>query len=101
MQCARCGKEMTNTTGGNYTCPHCGLSVNDLVYRPNACDMPIPQGFGNQGWTCPVCGAGLAPWVSVCPCTTKELKITYGTTTTVGDNTEKNSIGGNINGRIL
>ena len=22
----------------------------------------------NEGWKCPVCGNGLAPWVSVCPC---------------------------------
>jgi hypothetical protein len=21
-----------------------------------------------EGWKCPVCGKGLAPWVSVCPC---------------------------------
>lgn len=21
-----------------------------------------------EGWTCPVCGRGLAPWVAVCPC---------------------------------
>ena len=87
MQCARCGKEMTNTTGGNYNCPHCGLSINDLVYRPmitwdktdtpDTCDMPIPQGFGQQGWVCPVCGRGLAPWVSVCPCNNKGLEITY------------------------
>ena len=28
------------------------------------------------GWICPVCGAGLAPWVSKCPCQDK-WKITY------------------------
>ena len=81
MRCMMCGKEIASTTGCNYNCPHCGFSVNDLVYRPNTCDMPTPQGFGNQGWICPVCGAGLAPWVSVCPCMTKELKITYETNT--------------------
>jgi hypothetical protein len=33
------------------------------------CDMPLPQGFGKQeGWICPVCGRGVAPWVDVCPC---------------------------------
>ena len=87
MICARCGKEMTNTTGGNYTCPHCGLSINDLVYRPiiswNKEDNPTPQGFGQQGWVCPVCGRGLAPWVSVCPCMSKGWEITCGTTTEV------------------
>lgn len=89
MICMRCGKEMANTTGGNHNCPHCGFSVNDLVYRSNACDMPVPQGFGSQGWTCPVCGRGLAPWISMCPCMSKNLEITYGTTTTVSDDAEK------------
>ena len=23
------------------------------------------------GWVCPICGAGLAPWVSRCPCQDK------------------------------
>lgn len=87
MRCIVCGVEMNNTIGGNYNCPQCGHSFNDLVYRPkivwnkedslDACDMPMPQGFGNQGWVCPVCGAGLAPWVSVCPCMNKGLEITY------------------------
>lgn len=43
-----------------------------------SCDMPVPQGFGWQGWVCPVCGRGLAPWVSVCPCMSKGFEITYG-----------------------
>lgn len=33
MRCMICGKEMVNTSGGNYTCG-CGHSINDLVYRP-------------------------------------------------------------------
>lgn len=81
MQCIRCGKEMVNTTGGNYHCPSCDMAVNDLVYRPSNCDMPVPQGFGEQkGWICPVCGRGLAPWTSFCPCQS-DFKITYGTST--------------------
>ena len=28
-----------------------------------------PQFMTNTvGWSCPVCGRGLAPWVQVCPC---------------------------------
>ena len=46
------------------------------------CDTPLPRGFGEQkGWICPVCGRGVAPWVSFCPCQTSEMKITYGTST--------------------
>lgn len=82
MNCMQCGTEMINTTGGNYYCPKCGAGVNDLVYRPSNCDLPMPQGFGEQkGWICPVCGRGLAPWASFCPCQGSEIKITYGTKT--------------------
>ena len=28
----------------------------------------------NYGWICPVCGKGLAPWLSICPCQTLEVK---------------------------
>lgn len=69
MQCPRCGKEMVNTIGGNYHCPSCSMAINDLVDRVSNCDMPMPQGLGEQkGWICPVCGRGLAPWVDYCPC---------------------------------
>lgn len=82
MKCTRCGAEMNSTTGGNYVCPRCGMIINDLVYRPQNCDIPLPQGFGKQeGWICPVCGRGIAPWMSFCPCQS-DWKITYGTETT-------------------
>ena len=82
MNCMHCRSEMINTTGGNYHCPVCGQGINDLVYRPSNCDMPMPQGFGEQkGWICPVCGRGLAPWTSFCPCQAKGIEITYGTNT--------------------
>lgn len=81
MQCIRCGKEMVNTTGGNYHCPSCGHAVDDLVYRPSNCDIPMPNGFGEQkGWICPVCGRGVAPWVNYCPCQSIE-NIASGTGT--------------------
>ena len=78
MKCIRCGAEMNSTTGGNYTCPKCTTEVNDLVYRPQNCDMPLPQDFcKKEGWICPVCGRGVAPWMSFCPCQ-GDWKITYG-----------------------
>lgn len=91
MQCIRCGKEMENTTGGNYHCPSCSHAVNDLVYRPSEW-KPFPQDFGKQeGWICPVCGRGLSPWTSFCPCQGFEMKITYGTST-VTNNEELNRL---------
>lgn len=80
MRCIVCGKEMTNTIGGNDYCTNCGHAINDLVYRPSNCDLSMPQGFGEQkGWICPVCGRGLAPWVSCCPCMNKEFENTHRT----------------------
>ena len=89
MNCIRCGKEMVSTTGGNYHCPGCNMAVNDLVYRPSNCDIPMPQGFGQQrGWICPVCGRGVAPWVDYCPCQI-DRNITYGTSTYVNNDIKK------------
>ena len=98
MRCMVCDTEMINTLGGNYTCPTCGHAVNDGVYRPSNCYMPMPQGFGEQkGWICPVCGRGLAPWVDFCPCQGSEIKITYGTSISVNDNGNLQSTATNIN----
>ena len=86
MRCTICGTAMISTTGGNHHCPSCGYGVNDGLYRPSNCEIPMPQGFGEQkGWICPVCGRGLAPWVDYCPCQGSEIKITYGTTKTEGE----------------
>ena len=85
MNCMRCGAEMISTTGGNYTCPKCNMGINDLVYRPSNYDIPMPQGFGEQeGWICPVCGRGVAPWVDVCPCHKDSGKVNITTTTSRG-----------------
>lgn len=86
MNCMKCGVEMNNTTGGNYICPKCNMGINDLVYRPQNCDISMPQGFGEQkGWICPVCGRGVAPWADVCPCHKDSGEINITTTTNPED----------------
>ena len=81
MKCMSCGTEMNSTTGGNYTCPKCGQSVNDGVYRPpTSITYGKPYlGWGQMGWICPKCGKVLAPWRAECDChkmttTTEDLK---------------------------
>ena len=78
MKCMSCGTEMNGTTGGNYTCPKCGQSINDGVYRPsisNTCGEPY-LGWGQMGWICPKCGKVLAPWKAECDCHERKSNIT-------------------------
>ena len=85
MQCIQCGADIINTSGGNYYCTKCGAGINDLVFRPHNCDIPTPQGQ-QQGWICPICGRGVAPWLTWCPCvnniTYSNINSTSGTNTT-------------------
>lgn len=105
MKCVICGKEMKNIMGGNYVCDSCGLAINDLVHRggqtatPN--NIPDPSisidhatrvsagdikpiigdyqvnGFYQQGWICPKCGAVLSSSTIFCPfCTHSSIKST-------------------------
>lgn len=86
MQCTKCGKTFSSHTDGPEICWECYMKdINNYMTdnSPSNCDMPLPS-FGKQeGWICPVCGRGLAPWTSFCPCQGSELKITYGTSTGV------------------
>lgn len=69
MRCMVCGTTMKPTVGGNYDCPTCGRMSMGTFNTPSNCDIPMPQGFSKQeGWICPVCGRGVAPWASSCPC---------------------------------
>lgn len=42
-----------------------------------------PQQFPSCGWICPVCGAGLSPFISICPCRSGPYKIICENPTTV------------------
>ena len=91
---------MNNTHGDilyNQTTTTNGPTINDLLYRPRPEDTtagghsgpvgkPGPSGTagilhndyhrGEVGWICPICGRGLAPSTSYCPCSLTR-NITY------------------------
>ena len=77
--CTKCGSYFVSDKQTDH-CPRC----EHQNYNANGfsnCDIPMPNCFGEQkGWICPVCGRGVAPWTSYCPCQS-DWKITYGTST--------------------
>ena len=81
--CAKCGRYFETSKQTDY-CSECE--------RPkiSTCDMPLPGVGKQEGWICPVCGRGVAPWMNYCPCQS-DWKITYGTGTTT-DNEELNRL---------
>ena len=93
MQCIRCGKFFASHTDGAEICWDCYMKDYDDYVKNNFsealqtgrvsnCDIPMPQGFGEQkGWICPVCGRGVAPWTDYCPCKGSEMQIVWGTST--------------------
>ena len=52
----------------------------DILHSPNAASASSIGSYqpprGEVGWICPVCGRGLAPSTSYCPCTLSR-NITY------------------------
>lgn len=86
--CPKCNKEMVKLNNGTFFCTYC---ESNWAYMSSNCDIPMPQGFGEQkGWICPVCGRGVAPWVDVCPCQS-DCKITYGTAISLKNDVDSQS----------
>ena len=58
----------------------------DILHSPNATGTPSTGNYhpprGEVGWICPVCGRGLSPLTSYCPCNlTRNITYLNGGTT--------------------
>lgn len=42
------------------------FKASDFVYSID--EQPTVEPSGLAGWICPICGRGLSPFTSVCPC---------------------------------
>lgn len=104
MKCLTCNIEMIYEGNGNYKCPKCEKTINDLVYRGVTEIKDFGFGiikenqdmqFYKQGWVCPKCGAVMSPSQPYCLfCQSnniRDIQVTYiGITPTI--NTENKSI---------
>lgn len=79
MYCKKCGNLVAVTTGGNYTCEHCGNSDNiySLEADNNITNTTNANNY-SYGWVCPICGSVMSPFQSYCvKCTNIESTCTY------------------------
>ena len=94
MKCIKCGKNFASHTDGPEMSWNCYMKdINNYQVTNNSsnCDMPLPQDFGKkEGWICPVCGRGVAPWIDVCPCQ-NDRNITWATGTGADTHTNLDS----------
>jgi hypothetical protein len=79
---------MKETAVDNWNiCSKCGKQFwwnsKTTSVTPELCDCITENKPYNHGWTCPICGCGLSPYTSICPCNQK-WEITYKIKTELG-----------------
>lgn len=82
MKCNKCGKEMEYANGQICLCLHCGnfiwwsdsSSTQQTQFNETQNPKPI-------GWICPICGRGVSPFESSCPCYIKPINVVSTTDT--------------------
>lgn len=83
MKCNKCGREMKYSENGKlYICLYCG----NFIWLSDSSSTQQTQFNETQslkpiGWICPVCGRGVSPFESSCPCYIKPINATSTTDT--------------------
>lgn len=92
MKCNKCGKEMEYADAQICLCLYCGNFIrwSDSSSTPqtqfNSSSTQQTQFNETQnlkpiGWICPVCGRGVSPFESSCPCYIKPINVASTTDT--------------------
>lgn len=68
----------------SWRCDTCGQEIG--AGGPCGCLVPPPQPQPRQGWLCPACGGGNAPWKGRCDCVDVPVKFTISSTSEEEDN---------------
>lgn len=71
LRCKKCNGKLDGELEGTED-KHCDCWKLETMEVGTGNTEPI---IGLVGWTCPVCGRGLSPFTSICPCIPFEIKV--------------------------